>query len=127
METKACSGLDVHKDSIYAAVFKHNLYSEVRIFSTLTSDLKVLSQWLLSEGVESIAMESTRIYWVLITCIFSKGIIRKLLSSKYVTYFHSIIENKNETPVHFHTDGDGKGITDTFDVTVIKSCLNIFY
>ena len=40
METKACSGLDVHKDSIYAAVFKHNLCSEVRIFSTLQARKK---------------------------------------------------------------------------------------
>jgi len=83
METKACSGLDVHKDSIYAAVFKHNLCSEVRIFSTLTSDLKVLSQWLLSEGVESIAMESTGIYWVPIWNILEREKFNLILVNPY--------------------------------------------
>jgi len=36
----------------------------VRVFSTTTSDLECLADWLIEQGVESVAMESTHVYWI---------------------------------------------------------------
>ena len=36
----------------------------VRVFSTTTEQLQLLADWLVEQGVESVAMESTHIYWI---------------------------------------------------------------
>ena len=36
----------------------------VRVFGTTTPQLRELADWLLAEGVESVAMESTHVYWI---------------------------------------------------------------
>jgi len=36
----------------------------VRTFGTFTTDLESLGDWLVSLGIESVAMESTGIYWL---------------------------------------------------------------
>lgn len=36
----------------------------VRVFSTTTSSLNQLADWLIEQGVESVAMESTYVYWI---------------------------------------------------------------
>lgn len=62
-QTPVC-GLDVHKDSIYAALFNGKDRSEVQVFGTFTSQVKELIAWLRQHGVKRIALESTGIYWV---------------------------------------------------------------
>lgn len=36
----------------------------VRVFGTTTDQLKELADWLIEQGVESVAMESTHVYWI---------------------------------------------------------------
>jgi len=64
---KSCCGIDVHKDMIKACIAKGPLDKppkfEIRTFSTMTSDLLKLKDWLRQNKVESVAMESTGIYW----------------------------------------------------------------
>ena len=36
----------------------------VRVFSTMTSSLNEMADWLIEQGVESVAMESTYLYWI---------------------------------------------------------------
>jgi len=61
-----CAGLDVHKDSIAACV-RHwengRVRQEVRTYGTTTSQLLSLADWLASERVRQVAMESTGVYW----------------------------------------------------------------
>jgi transposase len=62
-----CAGLDVHKDSVYACV-RHldldgSVREQVRAFATTTSALLMLADWLGSEQVTHVAMESTGVYW----------------------------------------------------------------
>lgn len=38
--------------------------ANVRVFSTTTSSLHELANWLIEQGVESVAMESTHVYWI---------------------------------------------------------------
>ena len=62
-QTPVC-GLDVHKDSIYAALFNGKERSDVQVFGTFTSQVKELITWLRQHSVKRIALESTGIYWV---------------------------------------------------------------
>jgi transposase len=60
-----CAGLDVHKDSVVARIrcVSAPLHDEVRSFSTTTSALLELSDWLSSRAVTHVAMEATGVYW----------------------------------------------------------------
>lgn len=60
---KVC-GLDVHKDSIFCAIYDGKKYSEVKEFSTMVPSICSMGSYLLSEKVEKVAMESTSIYWM---------------------------------------------------------------
>jgi transposase len=63
MIKKVC-GLDVHKDTIFCAIYDGKKTSEVKEYKTLAPDISRLSEYLQSEGVEEVAMESTASYWV---------------------------------------------------------------
>ena len=71
-----CAGLDVHKDTVVAAV-RHmaggTVKREVRTFKTTTKDLMALSEWLSGEGCTHIAMEATGIYWKPVWHILGDG------------------------------------------------------
>jgi transposase len=62
-----CAGLDVHKDTVMAAVRTPGeggeRREEVREFRTFTDDLIALRDWLRCEGVTQVAMEATGVYW----------------------------------------------------------------
>ncbi len=60
-----CAGLDVHKANVVACVkiAGQKGEGEVRTFGTMTHDLEALRDWLLSERVTHVAMESTGVYW----------------------------------------------------------------
>jgi len=60
---KVC-GLDVHKDSIFCALHNGKKPGEVKEYSTLTASILDMADYLHSQGVERIAMESTGIYWI---------------------------------------------------------------
>lgn len=59
-------GLDVHSGSIQACVRRLDrgkVVQETRSFATMTRDILSLADWLSSEGVSHVAMESTGVYW----------------------------------------------------------------
>jgi transposase len=62
-----CAGLDVHKRTVVATVRRVDPAGKVsrttRTFATMTRDLLDLSDWLASQGVTIVAMESTGSYW----------------------------------------------------------------
>jgi transposase len=57
-----CCGLDVHKKTVVACVLTPKS-QQTRTFGTMTPDLVQLREWLQSEGVTQVAMESTGVYW----------------------------------------------------------------
>ena len=57
-------GLDIGAAEIYAAVPEGRDEESVRQFETFTADLKVLADWLEACGVDTVAMESTSVYWI---------------------------------------------------------------
>ena len=58
------AGLDIGAAEIYAAVPEERAEQSVRSFATFTADLHALADWLAACGVETVAMESTSVYWV---------------------------------------------------------------
>jgi transposase len=64
---RCCAGLDVHKETVAACVRRVDssgrVSQEVRTFGTMTGQLLELLDWLLAEGVEAAAMESTGVFW----------------------------------------------------------------
>ncbi len=64
---KSCCGIDVHKSMIKASIAQGPLDKPpkfmTRTFSTMTSDLLKLKDWLRENEVEAVAMESTGVYW----------------------------------------------------------------
>lgn len=57
-----CCGIDVHKKLIVAC-FRNGTKAELRKFNTVTSEIKELGNWLLENGCQMVAMESTGAYW----------------------------------------------------------------
>lgn len=57
-----CAGLDVHKSSVVACVLLGSS-RELRTFGTMTGQLEQLAQWLRELGVQTVAMESSGVYW----------------------------------------------------------------
>ena len=65
---KICCGIDVHKTFVVACIASTNskgitTYERHR-FSTYTSGLKDLLQWLLKRNCKDVCMESTGKYWI---------------------------------------------------------------
>lgn len=59
---KRCCGLDIQKKTIVAWLLTPD-GSETRRFGAFTRDLLALSDWLVGEKCEAVAMESTGVYW----------------------------------------------------------------
>jgi len=63
---KCVAGFDVHSATVAVClrrVIDGEVFKEIRTFKTMTRDLLALGDWLTSEGVTHIAMESTGVFW----------------------------------------------------------------
>ena len=58
------AGIDIGATEIYIAVPEDRAQESVRCFGTFTEDLHAAAQWLKSCSIDSIAMESTSVYWI---------------------------------------------------------------
>jgi transposase len=58
------AGIDIGASSVFVCISDLNGRQEVREYSTFTRDLNSMADWLKEKGIESIAMESTGIYWI---------------------------------------------------------------
>ena len=59
-----CAGIDVGKAAHYVAVAESVAERPVRTFGSFTDDLEAMAAWLLSCGVDIVALESTGVYWI---------------------------------------------------------------
>jgi transposase len=58
------AGLDIGSAEIWACVPEGRDEVSVRVFQTFSVDLHALADWLQACGVETVAMESTGVYWI---------------------------------------------------------------
>jgi transposase len=79
-----CAGLDVHKDTVVAAVrlaSSSGTVGEVRSFDTKTPGLLALSAWLAKNGCTHVAMEATGVYWKPVWHILDDGQFSLILAN----------------------------------------------
>lgn len=80
---KTC-GLDVHKDSVFCAVYDGKRCEKVQDYATFTQTLCQMGMRLKSENVKRVAMESTGIYWIPVWNILEQMGFELLLVNPYL-------------------------------------------
>jgi hypothetical protein len=58
------AGIDISNETHYVAVAPSRDPNPVRQFACFTEDLRRLADWLKSCGIDTVAMQSTGVYWV---------------------------------------------------------------
>ena len=83
-----CAGLDVHKAVVVATVRVPDGHGgrtrHTETFSTTTTSLLALHDWLQAYGVTHIAMESTGVYWKPVYYALEDGFTLLLVNARHV-------------------------------------------
>jgi len=83
-----CCGMDIHKNFLVACIAttdeRSNTTHQIRRFSTFTGDLRILADWLASNGCKDVCMESTGKYWIPVFNVLEKSCNVFLTHPKYV-------------------------------------------
>jgi transposase len=79
------AGIDIGSASHYVAVPAERDDEPVREFKSFTADLHALADWLESCGVDTVAMESTGVYWIpLYELLDARGFTVLLVNARHV-------------------------------------------
>ena len=60
----SAAGIDIGASSHWVAVPRHLADDPVREFGAMTGDLNAMADWLIACGVDTVALESTGVYWI---------------------------------------------------------------
>jgi transposase len=77
-------GLDVHKESVTATIKGQGIKQKTRKFSTYTSSLISLRDWLLKHKITHVAIESTGVYWKPVFNILGEHLQIILVNARHV-------------------------------------------
>src|ERR1700730_18433582 len=81
------AGIDVGATGIYVAIPVDRDPEPVRCFLSFTDDLQALADWLQKCGIQSIAMESTGVYWIpLFQILEARGLQVCLVNARHVKH-----------------------------------------
>lgn len=79
------AGIDIGADRHWVSVPVGRDSENVRSFACFTADLYTMADWLHQCGIETVAMESTGVYWIAVFQILeSRGFEVKLVNAHYV-------------------------------------------
>ena len=79
------AGIDIGSASHFVAVPPESTDESVREFASFTSDLNELADWLRTCGVDTVAMESTGVYWIpLYELLEARGFKVMLVNARHV-------------------------------------------
>jgi transposase len=87
---ECCAGLDIGKDEVVGCVRRpgpdgRGRRSELRVFSTFTSGLEALADWMTANGVGEVVMEATGQYWKPVWYVLEeRGFDLKLVNARHV-------------------------------------------
>ncbi len=102
------AGADIGAQQIYVCIPGPDQTQIVRSFGTYTADLHAIADWLVENGIQTIAMESTGVYWIplfevleergLHCCLISGNLARRLparhktdvLDCQWIQTLHSL-------------------------------------
>lgn len=90
-------GLDVHKDIVVGTIMGEGVIQRTVTFSTLTDDILILSNWLKSEGITHVAMESTGIYWKPIYHLLDPDFTVILVNARHIKNVPGRKTDKNDS------------------------------
>jgi transposase len=80
-------GIDVHKKTVVATIKGQGLKRETREFSTFTSSLTELKEWLLFNKITHVAMESTGVYWKPVYKVLEpSGLTVWIVNARHIKY-----------------------------------------
>lgn len=79
------AGIDIGATEIFVAVPVDRASENVRSFPTFTQDLYALAEWLKQCGIQTVAMESTGVYWIpLFQILEARGFEVCLVNARHV-------------------------------------------
>ncbi|MBL7162064.1 MAG: IS110 family transposase [Anaerolineales bacterium] len=79
------AGIDIGAEEIYVAIPQGRDENSVRCFATFTADLRNCADWLAACGIETVALESTGVYWIpLFEILESRGFEVYLVNARHV-------------------------------------------
>ena len=58
------AGIDIGGSSHWVAVPRRSTDEPVREFGPMTDDLNAMADWLIACGIDTVALESTGVYWI---------------------------------------------------------------
>jgi transposase len=77
--------LDIGALEIWAAVPPERTAESVRRFGTFTVELEALADWLIEYGVDTVAMESTGVYWIpVFELLEARGLKVYLVNARHI-------------------------------------------
>jgi transposase len=83
--TPHAAGVDIGAHEIVACVPDGDDQQIVRTFGTYTADLQTLADWLVDRGIQTVAMESTGVYWIpLFEALEARGLQGCLISAQSI-------------------------------------------
>ncbi len=81
------AGIDVAASSHWVAVPRHATADPVREFGAMTGDLNAMADWLLACGVDTVALESTGVYWIAVYEVLAqRGLKVWLVDARQMKY-----------------------------------------
>lgn len=81
------AGIDIGASSHWVAVPPSKDDVPVREFGTMTDDLNALADWLLACGVDTVALESTGVYWIpAYEVLEGRGLDVRLVDTRQIKY-----------------------------------------
>ena len=81
------AGIDVGASSHWVAVPPHLAEDSVREFGAMTDDLNAMADWLIACGVDTVALESTGMYWIPIYEVLEqRGLKAWLVDARQMKY-----------------------------------------
>jgi transposase len=79
------AGIDIGADELVVAVSPDRDGEPIRAFRTFTPDLVALVAWLVACGIDTVALESTGVYWAPIYELLEQhGIVPYLVNARHV-------------------------------------------
>ena len=83
----SAAGVDIGAHEIMACVPDSADHQIVRAFGTYTADLDALAAWFLDRGIQTVAMESTGVYWIpLFETLEARGLQGYLISASAIQH-----------------------------------------
>ena len=76
------AGIDIGAEEIYVAVPPDRAEESTRRFSSFTRDLHALADWLGQCRIQSVAMESTGVYWIPLFQILEAALLQGLFGQR---------------------------------------------